>query len=265
MELNLLTQSCPPPKIFKFSALFAKNSSQRCKLHLQRISLKSPDKKSLVHVFVKQDETLSSISKLYGVPILEIATSGKDIEDSDLIFEGKHLDAPSPIIAYAQVRHFGGGEWLKNKLSKTSRDLGFRGREWNQIIMKPSHHPLISAKTTSSFLVLVPLVAFCIGCIMVAIRIRNAKDLRNQEPQMSGVHQRMSKSTRWRTALSDLTNPDGMDTECEPDSAHVSEDEDQPHIYEHSGDCAKVEDDYQKFLSECGMSEWGYWRGGSPK
>lgn len=27
----------------------------------------------------------------------------------------------------------------------------------------------------------------------------------------------------------------------------------------------KLEDDYEKFLSECGMSKWGYWRGGSPE
>ncbi|XP_073294648.1 uncharacterized protein [Primulina huaijiensis] len=117
------------------------------------------------------------------------------------------------------MHHFGGGEWLRNKLSKTSQDLGFRGREWNQIVMKPSHHHLLRAKTTGSFLVPVPLVIFCIRCIMVATRNRNARDLINQEPQMSGVHHRMSKITRCRTALSDLRDPDTMDTECEPDSA----------------------------------------------
>ncbi|RVW29132.1 hypothetical protein CK203_096781 [Vitis vinifera] len=25
----------------------------------------------------------------------------------------------------------------------------------------------------------------------------------------------------------------------------------------------KLEHDYQQFLSECGISKWGYWRGGS--
>lgn len=143
--------------------------------------------------------------------------------------------------------------------------MGFRGREWNQIIMKPSHHHLLCAKTTGSFLVLVPLVVFCIRCIVMAIRSRNARDLRNQEPQMSGDHHRMSKSTRWRTALSDLRDPDAMDTKCETDSAHVLEDEDQKYTYEHPRDYSQVEDEYQKFLSECGMSDWGYWRGGSPK
>ncbi|KZV57109.1 hypothetical protein F511_05983 [Dorcoceras hygrometricum] len=231
MELKL-TQSCPPPNILKTSAFFDKNPQviflsslhlARCKLHLQRISWNSKDKKSLAHV-VRREETLTSISKLFGVPILEISTADKDIVDGDLVFEGHHPGAPSPIITYAQV-----------------------------------------AKTTGSFLVLVPLVAFCIRCIMVAIRSRYARDLRNQEPKMSGVHHRMSKSTRWITALRDLRDPDAMDTEFEPDSAHVSEDEDQPYINEHSRDYAKVEDEYQNFLSECGMSEWGYWRGGSPK
>ncbi|XP_073139765.1 uncharacterized protein [Henckelia pumila] len=254
MELKL----AHPPNIFKSSAFFDRNStisSQRCKLHLQRISWKSEDKKSLVHV-VKQDENLPSLSELYGMPIL----ADKDIVDGNLVFEGT-----SPVITYAQVHHCGGREWLRNKLSKTSQDLGFRRREWNQIIIKSSHHHLLRAKTTGSFLVLVPLVVFCIRCIMVAIRSRNARDLGNQEPQISGVGHRMSKSTRWRTALSELRDPDAMDTECEPDFAQVLEDEDRSYIHEHSRDYAKVEDEYQKFLTKCGMSEWGYWRGGSPE
>lgn len=50
-----------------------------------------------------RDEILTSISKLFGVPILEIATADKDIADGDLVFEGHHLDIPSPVITYAQV------------------------------------------------------------------------------------------------------------------------------------------------------------------
>lgn len=35
--------------------------------------------------------------------------------------------------------------------------------------------------------------------------------------------------------------------------------EDTSHAYN------KLEGDYQKFLSECGMGNYGYWRGGSPQ
>lgn len=35
--------------------------------------------------------------------------------------------------------------------------------------------------------------------------------------------------------------------------------EDMSHAY------GKLENDDEKFLAECGMSQWGYWRGGSPE
>lgn len=40
-------------------------------------------------------ETLSSISKLYGVPILEIAASNEELADVNLVFEGQSLKIPS--------------------------------------------------------------------------------------------------------------------------------------------------------------------------
>lgn len=43
------------------------------------------------------------------------------------------------------------------------------------------------------------------------------------------------------------------------------EDEEPLHFEDTSRAYNKLEDDYHKFLSECGMSNWGYWRGGSPK
>ena len=37
---------------------------------------------------------MTSISKLYGVAIYEIAAANKDIVDVDLVFEGQHLNIP---------------------------------------------------------------------------------------------------------------------------------------------------------------------------
>ncbi|MBA0729688.1 hypothetical protein Golax_025526 [Gossypium laxum] len=44
----------------------------------------------------------------------------------------------------------------------------------------------------------------------------------------------------------------------------TSEDEANIQNEEASEDYGRLEHDYQKFLSECGISKWGYWRGGSP-
>lgn len=42
---------------------------------------------------------MPSISKLYGVPLLEIASSNKEIADVNLIFEGQQLKIPSAAAA----------------------------------------------------------------------------------------------------------------------------------------------------------------------
>lgn len=44
----------------------------------------------------------------------------------------------------------------------------------------------------------------------------------------------------------------------------LPDDKEQPHVEDASHAFDKLEGDYQKFLSECGMSSYGYWRGGSP-
>lgn len=52
-------------------------------------------------------ETLTSISKLYGVPVLEIADSNKEIADVNLVFEGQRLQIPSAVAESSQlVSHF---------------------------------------------------------------------------------------------------------------------------------------------------------------
>ncbi|KAI3464301.1 hypothetical protein Pfo_020964 [Paulownia fortunei] len=268
MELKL-SQSSLPIAIFNSSSFFPKHFNllaQRWKLDIQRISWKGQDisKKLLVHV-VKEGETLTSISKLYGVPILEIAAANKGIADVDLVFEGQHLNIPSAIAGYDQVCHFVGKKLNENQLPKAIPSLGFRSRQWNQIFTVPSSHHLPLAKTTGSFLVLVPLIAFCIRCIMGAFQHIVARNLRHQAANKSGVQHHRSNSMRWKTVLSDLRDPDALDAESEPDSDPFSDDQEQLHLEDISHAYTKLEDDYQKFLSECGMSNWGYWRGGSPK
>ena len=40
-------------------------------------------------------ETLTSISKQYGVPMYEIAEANKNLVDVDFVFEGQQLNIPS--------------------------------------------------------------------------------------------------------------------------------------------------------------------------
>ncbi|KAL3845685.1 hypothetical protein ACJIZ3_003088 [Penstemon smallii] len=272
MELKL-TQSSLPTNVFNSSSILSKHFHFTCsgtllsspysisfsgffikwKLQIQRIYWKGGQisKKILVHV-VKEGETLTSISKLYRVPILEIADANKEIVDVNLVFQGQHLNVPYAVSLCTQLCLTKGGESNENRLPKPSLSLRFHSRQWNQIFTMPSSNHLKVAKTSGSFLVLVPLIAFCIRCI---IQSRIASKLRHQAANKSG-----SKSMRWKTVLSDSKDPDDtLGAESEPHSDHFSEDQEHLHAY------TKLEDDYQKFLSECGMSNWGYWRGGSPK
>ncbi|KAK8651618.1 hypothetical protein V6N13_141211 [Hibiscus sabdariffa] len=54
-----------------------------------------------------------------------------------------------------------------------------------------------------------------------------------------------------------------------PDSSMIcmspSEDEAYIQYEEAPEDYGRLQHDYQKFLSECGISECGYWRDGSPR
>ncbi|KAL0326407.1 UNVERIFIED_CONTAM: hypothetical protein Sradi_5210000 [Sesamum radiatum] len=261
MELKL-SQSSLPTAIFNSSSFFTKHFTllaQRWKLHIQRISCRDQDisKKILVHL-VKDGENLSSISKLYGVPIHDIAAVNKGIVDVDLVSQGQHLNIPSASAGDAQGIH-------EHQWPKATPCLEFNTRQWNQILTIPSSCQLPLAKTTGSFLVLVPLIAFCIRCIIGACQNRVARNLRHQALNKSGVHRHPCNSMRWKTILSELREPNALDAEPEMDSDPFSEEQEQVHFEEIFHSYAKLEDDYQKFLAECGMSNWGYWRGGSPQ
>ncbi|KAL2456109.1 hypothetical protein Adt_46939 [Abeliophyllum distichum] len=273
MELKLSHSSIPTTlksSILKTSSVFTSKFpllSQKWKFHIQQISSKGQHitKKISVHV-VEKGETLSSISKLYGVPIHEIAALNKDIVDVDLVFEGQRLNVPSSIAGYAHMCLLRNVKWHKVKFSERTQRLGSHSTQLKQIFTVPSFHHLSHAKTTGSFLVLVPLIAFCIRCIMGAYQNRAVRSKRHPAVNVSEMHTRGSNNMRWKVALSDLRDPDTLSAESTPDSDHLAEDpEDPDHLQfeDLSHAYTKLECDYEKFLSECGMSKWGYWRGGS--
>ncbi|KAF5732779.1 hypothetical protein HS088_TW17G00311 [Tripterygium wilfordii] len=131
------------------------------------------------------------------------------------------------------------------------------------LVMIPSYN-LPHGKSSGYFLVLVPLLAFCFRCIVGAFYSKFIGDFGKQDILESNEHCGM-KRRRWKSALADTSEPDGLDSEATPHSSSLSNNRDQDSFEEVLHDYNKLEPDYHKFLSECGMSEWGHWRGGSPE
>ncbi|XP_022719822.1 uncharacterized protein LOC111277684 [Durio zibethinus] len=59
-------------------------------------------------------ETLSSISKMYGVSVYSIAAANEDIADIDLVFKGQLLKIPAPSLLDTQL------DQAKNRLWHSS-------------------------------------------------------------------------------------------------------------------------------------------------
>ncbi|KAH0746053.1 uncharacterized protein [Solanum tuberosum] len=265
MELKLCQSSHPLPCK---SSSFRANSTykhfsllpKRCKYHIQELFSNGQQWSSsiqfLVHV-VKEDETLTSLSKLYGVPIYEIAAANKEIIDVNLVFEGQHLNIPSYVTPYSQTNQREKIRLPKIDVSETSQRFKLCGNDINQkmlYVLSCRHLPY--AKTSGYFLVLVPLIGFCIRCIMNAFHHRVARNKLQDVRQASG-------SMRWKLALRDLSDPDALYSDSRPEIENVTDDREHLQSEELSRAYAKLDGDYQKFLSECGMSKWGYWRGGT--
>ncbi|XP_020531787.1 uncharacterized protein LOC18448485 isoform X4 [Amborella trichopoda] len=71
-------------------------------------------------------------------------------------------------------------------------------------------------------------------------------------------------SMRWKFALSEIREMGIVDAESRENPDGDSQDQELDSLEEVAEAYTKLEPAYQKFLSECGMSKWGYWRGGSP-
>ncbi|KAK4567639.1 hypothetical protein RGQ29_003409 [Quercus rubra] len=141
-------------------------------------------------------------------------------------------------------------------------DLVFKGQHLN---IPSASGDTQMAKTTGYFLVLVPLIAFCVRCIISALHTRVAGKFRHQVVNESEGRRHGCRSMRWKSALSEILEPDTLDAVSSSHSNSLSEDQSQVSFEEEPRAYDKLEQDYQKFLSECGMSEWGHWRGGSPE
>ncbi|MBA0602798.1 hypothetical protein Gorai_002965 [Gossypium raimondii] len=211
----------------------------------------------LTPFFNSWGETLSSISKMYGVSVHSIAAANKNIVDINLVFRGQLLNIPSSSLLDTQLDRA-----KKSRLWQSIRAL--KAPSGQKFFTMITAHCLSNAKSTGYFLVLVPLIAFCIGCIIVTLHTRVSRSIKHQAADESQAHHPGAKGRRWKSALSDSVEGDVFDSELGLDSNSTSEDEANIQNEEASKDYGRLEHDYQKFLSECGISKWGYWRGGSP-
>lgn len=208
-------------------------------------------------------EKLISTSKHYGVMVYAIADTNTNIKDVNLVHDPHKLKIPSTAAKVTQqcisekrmLSTFDSPEGHQSSSDLTG------GRFINMISTARSSRLLQHATATGFFLllVLVPLIAFSIRCLIGAF---NNKVGVNE----SKKHHLGPKSKRWRSALSDLREPDIFVGDSKSSYSNASEDggEIPPEEVSHAS-YTEVERDYQKFLSDCGMSKWGYWRGGSPE
>lgn len=139
MELKLCQSSLPlPVKSSSFRAnSICKHFSllpKRFKYHIEELFSNGQhlniSKQFLVHV-VEGDETLTSLSKLYGVPIYEIAAANKEIIDVDLVFEGQHVNIPSYVTACSQTNQQEKIRLPKIDVSETNRRFKLCGKGVN--------------------------------------------------------------------------------------------------------------------------------------
>ncbi|XP_039002324.1 uncharacterized protein LOC120128763 isoform X2 [Hibiscus syriacus] len=160
---------------------------------------------------VKEGETLSSISKMYGVSVHSIAAANKNIVDIDLVFQGQLLNIPAPSLLDTKFDRV-----KKSKLWRSIRALKVPS-EKTLFTVLTSHHQS-NARSTGYFLVVVPLIAFCIGCVISTFHTRVARGIRQQAVDKSQALHCGAKRMRWKYALSDTVEGNVFDSELGLDS-----------------------------------------------
>ncbi|XP_058075869.1 uncharacterized protein LOC131224502 [Magnolia sinica] len=191
-----------------------------------------------------------------------IVAVNADIVDIDLVLEGQRLNIP-PSAKEAQMDSASTNQLdhcnIHERCQSSSSILGAHENQRIFTLLSSQHIQL--AKPTGYFLVLVPLIAFCIRCIIGTFHHRLPKQLKHQAVNESKGHHQRSRSERWKSVL--IRESDVADAESRQDLVNPSDDQSQVPFEDISRAYTKLEPAYLKFLSECGMSKWGYWRGGS--
>ncbi|KAJ6757838.1 hypothetical protein OIU74_027004 [Salix koriyanagi] len=180
--------------------------AERWRFHIQDIAKSQSSPNPYLLHMVKEGETLTSISKQYGV----VSAANKNILDADLVSEGQFLNIPASAPAGTQVYQVKKCESPSfDHLKRLQNSMKIMDGVLNRkpFIMVTTHH-LPHAKATGYFLVLVPALAFCIRCVIGGIMM-------------------CPESKRWKHALNDIREPDNFDGEPILNSTGSSADQDQ--------------------------------------
>ncbi|XP_065848208.1 uncharacterized protein [Euphorbia lathyris] len=215
-------------------------------LQMLKPYIQNPNQHHSAHA-IKRAQTLNSILRQYGVSIDLIAAGNKNTMDVDFLLKYQLLGS----LTFAPAAN----QLIKRSNFSSVHQVGLVGSSFDRnseekpLRILTTTHGFPHAKSSGYFLVLVPLIAFCITCLVGAFCTRVQKDNESHAFDESRKHKGQPKSTRWKHALSYNSETDNTVSESGP------EDEDE-NVFEDA--YSKVENDYQKFLSECGISECGY-------
>lgn len=227
---------------------------KRRRFRVRQMCRKDPRTK-LVRL-VKRSDSLRCILKQYGVSVDNLEETNESCILSDLVYVEQPTDVPSSVLGDSQMSAV---EKLPDSSPEEKR-YETMNTSYDRSGQKQLSFPHLETDTLIA--ILLPTIAFCIACILMAIRGKCSKNSVNPAAKTPRVHHQGSRRTRWRSVLgewSDLHAADEQDTL--PDHRVTLGEEEA--LEEKCGGYSRVEREYQRFLSECGITEHGNWRGGS--
>ncbi|XP_039012297.1 uncharacterized protein LOC120141519 isoform X4 [Hibiscus syriacus] len=205
------TKASFPPRTLQFKP-WAAAEIQRFQGLVKKWRLQNETKDYSCAHAVKGGENLSSISKMYGVSVHSIAAANKNIMHIDLVFQGQLLNIPAPSLLDTELDRV-----KKNRLLHSIRALKAPSGKTLFTVLT-SHRLSKQAKSTGYFLVAVPLIAFCIGCVISTFLTRVSRGIRQQAVDKSLTLHHGAKGMRWKSALSDTVEGNVFDSKSGLDS-----------------------------------------------
>lgn len=243
------------------------NSVKASRFHASSYTYNTDEAITSVYHTVIEGQTLASIARQYKTSIEEIALMNH-IENIDMIQAGQLLVVsvhrkvlklvPSGTMGLAEVTLKDQNMIPVSSISTTPSNLpGF-------VISSPVSLQFV--KTTVPFLLLFPILAFCIRALVYSVLSRMGEETGNwksDKENLTAEHE--PKLTRWHgildgdneTEASHISSPGYNLTDCQENPSKDAYEEIQQSY-------AELEPTYLKFLAESGLSMSGYWRGGVP-
>ncbi|CAA7033271.1 unnamed protein product [Microthlaspi erraticum] len=214
--------------------------AERWRIRAQHMSVKEQMSKLELNRFAKRSESLRYILKQYGVSVENIEEDKTSSRLDDLNCEDKLVSSSvvedSKMNTTEELPDLRRQEKYIETVSTTENASG------------QNHHDLPHFNTGALFNTLLPVLVFCIVCIIGTLHTIISRKT------SQGHHHHGSKRTRWRTALSDWNEPLASDEhdsspEYKVGSANQEATDEADEAY------SRVELEYKRFLLECGVSE----------